>query len=276
MTFTKFFASAAVAAGFALTLAGCGDKAPAEAPKAADGTTTLSIGVSPVPHADIIRFVEPVLKAQGVNLKIVEFSDYVQPNLSLNDKELDANFFQHKPYLDDFSAQRGLKLASLVAVHIEPMGVYSKSVKAVADTPDGAKVAIPNDPTNGGRALKVLETAGLIKLKDGVGVLATVADVVSNPKNLKFVEIEAAQLPRSLDDVALAVINSNFALGANLNPVKDAIAIEAKDSPYANIVAVRAGDENRPEIAKLKAALTTPDVKKFLEEKYQGAVVPAF
>ena len=229
-----------------------------------------------MPHADIIRFVEPALKAQGVNLKIVEFSDYVQPNLSLNDKELDANFFQHKPYLDDFSAQRGLKLASLVAVHIEPMGVYSKSVKAVADTPDGAKVAIPNDPTNGGRALKVLETAGLIKLKDGVGVLATVADVVSNPKNLKFVEIEAAQLPRSLDDVALAVINSNFALGANLNPVKDAIAIEAKDSPYANIVAVRAGDENRPEIAKLKAALTTPDVKKFLEEKYQGAVVPAF
>ena len=276
MTFTKFFATAAVAAGFALTLAGCGEKAPAEAPKAADGAATLSIGVSPVPHADIIRFVEPALKAQCVNLKIVEFSDYVQPNLSLNDKELDANFFQHKPYLDDFSAQRGLKLASLVAVHIEPMGVYSKSVKAVAETPEGAKVAIPNDPTNGGRALKVLETAGLIKLKDGVGVLATVADVAENPKNLKFVEIEAAQLPRSLDDVALAVINSNFALGANLNPVKDAIAIEAKDSPYANIVAVRAGDESRPEIQKLKAALTTPDVKKFLEEKYQGAVVPAF
>ena len=276
MTFTKFFATAAVAAGFALTLAGCGEKAPAEAPKAADGAATLSIGVSPVPHADIIRFVEPALKAQGVNLKIVEFSDYVQPNLSLNDKELDANFFQHKPYLDDFSAQRGLKLASLVAVHIEPMGVYSKSVKAVAETPEGAKVAIPNDPTNGGRALKVLETAGLIKLKDGVGELATVADVAENPKNLKFVEIEAAQLPRSLDDVALAVINSNFALGANLNPVKDAIAIEAKDSPYANIVAVRAGDESRPEIQKLKAALTTPDVKKFLEEKYQGAVVPAF
>lgn len=276
MTFTKFFATAAVAAGFALTLAGCGEKAPAEAPKAADGAATLSIGVSPVPHADIIRFVEPALKAQGVNLKIVEFSDYVQPNLSLNDKELDANFFQHKPYLDDFSAQRGLKLASLVAVHIEPMGVYSKSVKAVAETPEGAKVAIPNDPTNGGRALKVLETAGLIKLKDGVGGLATVADVAENPKNLKFVEIEAAQLPRSLDDVALAVINSNFALGANLNPVKDAIAIEAKDSPYANIVAVRAGDESRPEIQKLKAALTTPDVKKFLEEKYQGAVVPAF
>ncbi|BBF23780.1 ABC transporter substrate-binding protein [Sutterella megalosphaeroides] len=276
MTFTKFFATAAVAAGFALTLAGCGEKAPAEAPKAADGAATLSIGVSPVPHADIIRFVEPALKAQGVNLKIVEFSDYVQPNLSLNDKELDANFFQHKPYLDDFSAQRGLKLASLVAVHIEPMGVYSKSVKAVAETPEGAKVAIPNDPTNGGRALKVLETAGLIKLKDGAGVLATVADVAENPKNLKFVEIEAAQLPRSLDDVALAVINSNFALGANLNPVKDAIAIEAKDSPYANIVAVRAGDESRPEIQKLKAVLTTPDVKKFLEEKYQGAVVPAF
>ena len=259
-----------------VALSACGDKTTDDKSTAASDDKVITVGASATPHAEILEAAKPILAEKGIDLEIVIFDDYVQPNLSLNDKELDANFFQHKPYLDDFSAQRGLKLASLVAVHIEPMGVYSKSVKAVAETPEGAKVAIPNDPTNGGRALKVLETAGLIKLKDGVGVLATVADVAENPKNLKFVEIEAAQLPRSLDDVALAVINSNFALGANLNPVKDAIAIEAKDSPYANIVAVRAGDESRPEIQKLKAALTTPDVKKFLEEKYQGAVVPAF
>ena len=178
------------------------------APKAA----VLTIGVSPVPHADIVNFVAPTLKNQGIEVKVVEFSDYVQPNLSLADKELDANFFQHKPYLDEFAESRGLKLESLVAVHIEPMGVYSKSVKKVEDLAEGAKIAIPNDPTNGGRALKVLETAGLIKLKADAGILATPNDIVENPKKLSFLEIEAAQLPRALDDVAAAVINSNFAL----------------------------------------------------------------
>lgn len=276
MKVTRLFASVCVAAGLAVGLAGCGDKA-ADAPQAqADKTAVLSIGVSPVPHADIIRFVEPQLKEQGVTLKIVEFSDYVQPNLALAEKELDANFFQHKPYLDEFCADRGLKLSSLTAVHIEPMGVYSRKVKGIADVAEGAQVAIPNDPTNGGRALKVLETAGLIKLKPEAGILATVGDVAENPKKVKFIEIESAQLPRALDDVDLAVINSNYALGANLNPLKDAIAIEAKDSPYANIVAVRTGEENRAEFQKLKAALSSPELKKFLEEQYKGAVVPAF
>ena len=223
-----------------------------------------------------IRFVEPQLKEQGVTLKIVEFSDYVQPNLALAEKELDANFFQHKPYLDEFAKEHKLSLESLAAVHLEPMGVYSKSLKNVADTPEGAKVAIPNDPTNGGRALKVLESAGLIKLRPEAGILATKQDIVDNPKKLEVLEIEAAQLPRSLDDVALAVINSNYALGANLNPKTDAIAIEAKDSPYANIVAIRQGDASREDLQKLKAALNSEALKKFIDEKYQGAILAAF
>lgn len=277
MKFTRLFSSVAVAAGLALSLAGCQDKAPeAPAAGAAPKAAVLTIGVSPVPHADIVNFVAPTLKNQGIEVKVVEFNDYVQPNLSLADKELDANFFQHKPYLDEFAESRGLKLESLVAVHIEPMGVYSKSVKKVEDLAEGAKIAIPNDPTNGGRALKVLETAGLIKLKADAGILATPNDIVENPKKLSFLEIEAAQLPRALDDVAAAVINSNFALGANLNPTKDAIAIESKDSPYANIVAIRAGESNREDLQKLKAVLTSPEVKKFLEDKFQGSVVPAF
>jgi len=164
----------------------------------------------------------------------------------------------------------------LVKVHIEPMGIYSKSIKDIKNVPFGSRVAIPNDPTNGGRALSILQAAGLLKLKSGVGVGGTVADVVENPKGLEFVEVEAALLPRTLDDVALSVINSNFAMEAKLNPVKDALFSEPKDSPYANIVAIRKGDENRPELQKLAKALTSPEVKKFIEEKYKGAVVPAF
>ncbi|MDO5530967.1 MetQ/NlpA family ABC transporter substrate-binding protein [Sutterella sp.] len=235
----------------------------------------LKIGVTPVPHGDIVNFIKPALEKQGVTLKVIEFNDYVQPNLALAEKELDANFFQHKPYLDTFSSDHKLKLDVLVAVHLEPMGIYSKSLKNVADTPAGAKIGIPNDPTNGGRALKVLESAGLIKVRPEAGILATPLDVIDNPKKLRFVEVEAAQLPRALDDVALAVINSNFALAAKLNPTRDAIAIEAKDSPYANVVAIRTGDTNA-DLQKLKAALTTPEVKKFLEDKFQGAVVPSF
>ena len=268
----KLFASVCVAAGLAFGLAGCGDD---NAPKSGDAKT-LTVGASPVPHADILNLIAPQLQKEGITLKVIEFSDYIQPNLSLNDKELDANFFQHKPYLDSFSKDRGLKLTSLVAVHLEPMGVYSHKVKNVADVAEGSEVAIPNDPTNGGRALKVLETAGLIKVRPEAGVTATINDVVDNPKKIKFREIEAAQLPRALDDVALAVINSNYALGAGLNPVKDALAIESKDSPYANIVAIRTGDDSRAEIQKLKAALTSAEVKKFIETEYKGAVVPAF
>lgn len=278
MQLKKLFAALAVSGGLVCTLAGCGDKAPAEktAAPAQTAAVELKIGVSPVPHADIINFVAPTLEKEGVKVKVIEFNDYVQPNLALAEKELDANFFQHKPYLDTFSKEHKLNLAVLTAVQLEPMGVYSKSIKNVADLPDGAKIAVPNDPTNGGRALKVLETAGILKVRPEAGILASPADIVDNPKHVKIVEVEAAQLPRALDDVDAAVINSNYALAAKLNPTKDAIAIESKDSPYANVVVVRAGDENRPELQKLKNALLTPEVKKFLEEKYQGAVVPAF
>ena len=279
MQFHRLFAYIAVAAGLAAGLTGCGDKGAEPAKTASSDaakSVELVVGVSPVPHADIMNFVKPALEKEGVQLKLIEFSDYVQPNIALAEGELDANFFQHKPYLDEFAKEHNLKLASLVAVHIEPMGVYSKSVKAIADVPQGAKVAIPNDPTNGGRALKVLETAGLLKLRPEAGILATRQDVTENPKSIEIIEIEAAQLPRSLEDVALAVINCNFALGAGLNPMKDAIALEGKDSPYVNIVAIRAGDAGRPELASLKKALTTPAMKKFIEEKYKGSIIPTF
>lgn len=256
-------------------VAGCsGEKK--EAAQSSDKKVVLKVGATPVPHAEILNEIKPLLAKDGIDLQIIEFTDYVKPNLSLNDKEIDANFFQHEPYLKKFAADRKLDLVNLVAVHIEPMGVYSKKLKDIKSVPDGAKVAIPNDPTNGGRALNILAKAGLIKLKDGVGISTTVGDIVENPKNLKITEAEAAMLPRTLDDVDLAVINSNFAMEAKLNPTKDALFIEPKDSPYANIVAVRKGDENRKEIQALKKALTSPEVKKFIEEKYKGAVIPAF
>ena len=256
-------------------VAGCsGEKK--EAAQSSDKKVVLKVGATPVPHAEILNEIKPLLAKDGIDLQIIEFTDYVKPNLSLNDKEIDANFFQHEPYLKKFAADRKLDLVNLVDVHIEPMGVYSKKLKDIKSVPDGAKVAIPNDPTNGGRALNILAKAGLIKLKDGVGISATVGDIVENPKNLKITEAEAAMLPRTLDDVDLAVINSNFAMEAKLNPTKDALFIEPKDSPYANIVAVRKGDENRKEIQALKKALTSPEVKKFIEEKYKGAVIPAF
>lgn len=261
-----------------LTVAGCGgsDAKKAEKPAGGDKKVTLKIGATPVPHAEILNFIKPALAKEGVDLQIIEFTDYVKPNMALADKELDANFFQHSPYLEKFAKDRNLPLVSLGKVHIEPMGIYSKKLKDVKAIADGGKVAIPNDPTNGGRALAILAKAGLITMKDGVGVNGTVADVTANPKHLQFVEVEAALLPRSMDDVDLSVINSNFAMEAKLNPVKDSLFTEAKDSPYANIIAIRKGDEKRPELQKLMKALTSPEVKKFIEDKYKGAVVPAF
>ncbi|NMC32098.1 MAG: ABC transporter substrate-binding protein [Veillonellaceae bacterium] len=260
----------------AILTAGCGDKKAAAPAPAADKKVVLKVGATPVPHAEILKVIQPILAKDGIELKIVEFTDYVRPNVALAEKELDANFFQHLPYLQQFAADRKLDLVSLIAVHIEPMGVYSKKIKNLSEVPNGGIIAIPNDPTNGGRALSILAQAGLIKMRDGVGVKGTVKDVTDNPKKLVFKELEAPQLPRSLDDVTLAVINSNYALEAKLNPTKDALFIEKKESPYANILAIRKGDEKRPELVKLAKALTSPDVKKFIEDKYKGAVVPAF
>ena len=258
-------------------LTGCGDsKKAAPAAPAAAKKVVLKVGATPLPHAEILKVIQPILAKDGVELQIVEFTDYVRPNLALAEKELDANFFQHIPYLQQFATDRKLALTHTVSVHIEPMGVYSKKIKNLSELPSGAQVAIPNDPTNGGRALAILAQAGVIKLKEGVGIKATVKDVTDNPKKIVLKELEAPQLPRSLDDVFLAVINSNYALEAKLNPVKDSLFLEKKESPYANILTVRKGDENRPEIVKLSQALTSPEVKKFIEDKYKGAVVPAF
>ncbi len=256
----------------ALALAGCGS----DAKPAGGAKTVLKVGATAVPHAEILQAVKPVLEKEGIDLQIIEFSDYVQPNLALNDKELDANYFQHIPYLDNFVAEHQVDLVSAAGIHIEPMGVYSKKVSDLKALADGASIALPNDPTNGGRSLLLLERAGLIKLKEGVGVKATVQDVVENPKHLQFKEVEAAQVPRALEDVDAAVINTNYAMQADLVPSKDALIIEDSSSPYVNIIAVRKGDENRPEIQKLIKALKSDEIKAFINDKYKGAVVAAF
>lgn len=237
---------------------------------------TLKVGASPVPHAELLDFVKPDLKANGVDLKVVEMSDYVTPNLALADGEIDANFFQHKPYLDKFAAERNLKLSVVANTHVEPLGLYSKKVKSVNDLKKGDVVAIPSDPSNGGRALILLHNNGVITLKDPTNLYATEFDIVKNPKNLKFKPVEAPQLPRVLRDVSAAVINSNYALEAGLNTSKDAILVEGKESPYANIIVVKVGNEKNEDIQKLIKALHTEKVKKFINEKYNGAVVPAF
>ncbi len=236
----------------------------------------LTIAATQVPHAEILEVVKPVLAKEGVELDIKVFSDYVQPNLQVADKQLDANFFQHKPYLDSFNKDRKTSLVPVALVHVEPFGAYSKKIKKLDELKTGASVAIPNDPSNSGRALVLLQKQGLIKLKDPSNILATPVDVVENPKKLKFRELEAAMLPRSLDDVELALINTNYALEAGLVPTKDALFIEGSDSPYANIVVTREDNKDAPAVKKLVQALHSDAVRKFIVEKYKGAVVPAF
>lgn len=242
----------------------------------AGAQTTVTVGATPVPHAEILEFVKPILRAEGIELNIVEFTDYVLPNLALGDGELDANYFQHIPYLEAFAADHRLDLQVLVGVHIEPIGLYSQRVSSLDELRSGAVIAIPNDATNGGRALLLLQEAGLIGLADGVGIDATVFDVVDNPRNVRFQELEAALLPRALADVDAAVINTNYALEAGLVPLQDAIVIEGAESPYVNVVAVRTGDENDPALVKLADVLTRPEVRQFILDEYEGAVVPVF
>ncbi|SHH19468.1 D-methionine transport system substrate-binding protein [Thermosyntropha lipolytica DSM 11003] len=256
-------------------IAGCGsqDKAQKEAEKKAN---KLVVGATAKPHAEILEVIKPELAKEGIDLEIKEFTDYVLLNPALVEGEIDANFFQHRPYLDDFNAKNKADLREVVKVHTEPMGVYSNKYKNIDNIPEGAKIGIPNDATNGGRALMVLERAGLIKLREGAGVTATEKDIVENPRHIKIVMMDAPMLPRALEDLDVCVINSNYALEANLNPVKDSIFMEPKDSPFANILVVRPGDEKREDIQKLAKALQSPTVKKFLEEKYNGSCVPAF
>ncbi|PIG96454.1 MetQ/NlpA family ABC transporter substrate-binding protein [Deinococcus sp. UR1] len=237
---------------------------------------TLRVGASPVPHADILTFVKPMLAKQGVTLVIREFNDYVQPNLALADGSIDVNFFQHTPYLTAFQKDRPLGLVAGAAVHVEPMGLYSRRVKALRDLKTGATIALPNDPSNSGRALKLLERAGLIRLKAGAGTAATTLDITSNVKRLKFRELDAAQLPRVLADVDAAIINTNYALDAGLNPLGDALTLEGSSSPYANRLVVQPATLKNPDYLKLVAALRSPTTRTFILNTYKGAVVPAF
>lgn len=236
----------------------------------------VKIGATPVPHAEILNHIKPILVKEGVEIEIIEFTDYVTPNLALNDGDIQANFFQHQPYLHKFSDERGLKLAPACSVHVEPLGVFSQKVKSIGELKEGAKFAIPNDPSNGGRALILLHNNGIITLKDPDNLYSTEADIAQNPKKLKFVALEAAQLPRVLRDVDAAVINGNFALEADLNPAKDSILIEGKESPYANILVVKEGSQNNEDIAKIVKILQSETTKQFIDKQYKGAVVPAF
>lgn len=239
----------------------------------------LVVGASPAPHAQILEAARGILKEKGYDLVIKEYTDFVQPNLALESGDLDANYFQHNPYLEQFNKENGTNLVSAGAVHYEPLGIYAGKTASLADLPEGAEVAVPNDVSNEARALLLLEDNGLIKLKDGAGLDATKNDIVANDKKLKIIEIEAAQLPRSLNDVNIAVINGNYAIEAGLK-VSDALAMEDSKSvaatTYGNIVAVRAGDEKSAKTLALIDALTSDTVKQYIEKTYQGAVVPLF
>ena len=242
----------------------------------ANAAEKLVVAATPVPHAEILELIKPTLAKEGVDLEIKVFTDYVQPNVQVDQKRLDANYFQTLPYLKNFNEGKGTHLETVIGVHVEPFGGYSKKVKSLAELKDGATVAIPNEGSNSGRALLLLQKAGLITLKDPKNALATPKDIAENPKKLKFKELESAMLPRVLDQVDLDMINTNYALEAGLNPAKDAIAQESPDSPYANVLVVREKDKDRPEFAKLVSVYHSAAVKQFIETKYKGAVVAAW
>lgn len=241
-----------------------------------DDDNKIIIGVSPVPHAEITEALKDEFAKEGLDVEVKVFDDYVQPNLALDQGDIDANFFQHIPYLENFSKERGLNLENLGSVHIEPMGLYSDKIKSLDELKDGDEVLIPSDPSNGRRALLLLEKNGLITLKDDTKEDITEKDIDQNTKNLKFTPIEAANIPNVYKDAALAAINTNFALGAGLNPSADALAFEDKDSPYANIIAVRKGDETKDKFQKLIKVFQSDACKKFIEDTYKGEIYPAF
>ncbi|MBR2522700.1 MAG: MetQ/NlpA family ABC transporter substrate-binding protein [Coriobacteriales bacterium] len=271
--FLKLLAVAAIACMAALAIAGCGsNNADPEDPN-------IKVGASPAPHAEILAQVKDDLADQGYNLEIVEYSDYIQPNVALNDGELDANYFQHLPYLEDYNAENGTELVSAAAIHFEPLCIYPGKTKSLDALADGAKIAVPSDTTNEARALQLLQAQGLIKLADGAGLNATKNDIVDNPKNIDIVEVEAANLPRTLEDVDMAVINGNFAISAGID-TDTALASEDSESEaaqtFANIIAVRAGDEDSPKIQALVKAVQSQKVKDFITDTYAGAVIPMF
>ncbi|MFC3577119.1 MetQ/NlpA family ABC transporter substrate-binding protein [Streptomyces yaanensis] len=269
--------TAAVLAAGALTfgLTACGsDKDSASS----DYSGPLVVAASPTPHAEILNFVKDNLaKKAGLDLEVKEFTDYVTPNTATEDGSVGANYFQNQPYLDDFNKKKGTHIVPVVTVHLEPLGLYSHKIKKADELKSGATVAIPNDTVNEARALKLLAANGIITLKSGVGSEATPQDIAKNPKNLKFKELEAAQTPRSLDDVDVAVINGNYAISSGLKPAQDALVLEsATNNPYGNFLAVKKGNEKDPRVKKLAKLLVSPEVKKFIEDKYQGSVIASF
>ena len=296
----KKLISATLAATLALSLAACGSTASttetasseaastestAASSEAAESTsdlagTTLKVAASPTPHAEILNVAKEVLAEQGIDLEVVEFSDYVQPNLVTESGEVNANYFQHTPYLDSFNEENGTHLVSVGAVHYEPFGIYPGKSSDLENIADGATIAVPNDTTNEARALQLLAAQGLITVRDGAGLTATVNDITENPHNLQIKEIEAAQLPRTVQDVDFAVINGNYAIAANFSVGKDALATEDASSEaaqtYANVLVVKEGNENDPAIQALYAALTSDKVKDYINSTYDGAVVPIF
>lgn len=252
------------------SLTGCGNKKTEEV----KDKKTIVVGASPKPHSEILEKVKPILEKKGYELKVTIFNDYVVPNTAVEDGELDANFFQHIPYLEKFNKEKETHLTDIAKVHLEPMGIYSNKIKDLKNIKNGATISVPNDPTNEARALRLLEKQGILKFKEGK--LITKLDITENPKSIKIQELEAAQLPRTLDEVDASVINTNYALPAGLNPVKDALAIEDKDSPYANVIVVKEDNKDKPYIKALKEAVNSPEIKKFIEEEYKGAVIPSF
>jgi D-methionine transport system substrate-binding protein len=273
---TAKFSTAVLAAGaLTLGLSACGSSG---SDAAADTSGPLVVAASPTPHAEILNYVkENLAKKAGLDLEVKEFTDYVTPNTATEDGSVDANYFQNQPYLDDFNKKRGTHIAPVVTVHLEPLGLYSHKVKSADALKSGATIAVPNDSVNEARALKLLDANGIITLKDGVGNEATPSDIAKNPKNLKFKELEAAQTPRSLDDVDAAVVNGNYAIEADLKPASDALVLEsAKNNPYGNFLAVKEGNEDDPRVKKLAKLLTSAEVKKFIQDKYAGSVIASF
>ena len=259
----------ALACALLLSLAACGGSGDDK---------TITVGATPAPHAEILEVAKEVLAEQGYTLEITEFDDYIMPNTAVEEEELDANYFQHITYMNQFNEDNGTHLVSVGSIHYEPFGIYAGKSASLDDLPEGAQIAIPNDATNGGRALLLLDQEGLIVLEEDAGITATVNDIADNPHNYEIVELEARLLPTTLQDVDIAVINGNYAILGGLK-VKDALAAESADSvaaaTYANILAVRAGDESRPELQALLQALKGEKVKKFIMDTYEGAVVPA-
>ncbi len=237
---------------------------------------TIKVGVTAGPHAQVFEVVKKVAAAKGLDIKIVEFSDYVVPNAALAAGDLDANSYQNQPFLDQQNKDRSYNLVSAGLTLNFPLGIYSKKHKSWAEVPDGGQIAIQNDPTNGGRSLLLLQDKGVIKLKDGVGFKPTVLDIVSNPKKLRFTELDAAQTPRSLEDVNAAAINSNFAIPAGLNPQKDALLKEEAKGPYANLIAVKAADKDKPWVKTLVESYQSPEVKAFVEAQFHGAILTSW